>query len=126
MNRRLPKVTLYKRAVKEVTEAHYKAAIKTADKMRTIIIKDQVIPFYEGTLQNILTDVDIVEAKKGRVSITHDGPYAQRLYYNPQFNFGKTFNKNAKGEWWEDYLRGSRKNFARKTFEFYYKREAGV
>lgn len=126
MARMLPKVTMYSRRVKEVTEAHYKAAIKTADKMRTEIIKDRVIPFREGTLQNIYTDVYTADARLGRVSIEHDGPYAQRLYYNPQFNFGKAFNPNAKGEWWEEYLRGSKKNYAREIFSFYYKKEAGI
>jgi len=126
MARSLPKVTMYSRRVKEVTEAHYKAAIKTADKMRTEIIKDRVIPFREGTLQNIYTDVYTADAKLGRVSIEHDGPYAQRLYYNPQFNFGKAFNPNAKGEWWAEYLTGNKKNFAREIFSYYYKKEAGI
>ena len=126
MTRRLPKVTMYRSRVKQVTEAHYKAAIKTADKMRTEIIKDQVIPFAEGTLQNIYTDVDISEAKKGRVTIDHDGPYAQRLYYNPQYDFGKAFNANAKGEWWSEYLDGSKKHYARTFFAFYYKKEARI
>lgn len=126
MGIKFPKVTLYKPQIKEITKAQVVAAKKTAGKMRSLIIKDQVIPFRESTLQNVLTDIDLSAAEKGRVVIFHDGPYAQRLYYNPQYNFTKTFNPNAQGEWWERYLSGDRRDFARKIFMFYYKKEAGV
>ena len=112
--------------VKKITDAQIKAVEKTAGKMRSLIIKDQVIPFRSGDLQNIYTDVDMTAAKKGFVSIVHDGPYARRLYYNPQYHFYKEKNANAKGEWWKEYLDGSKKDFARKTFLFYYKKEAGT
>ena len=102
------------------------AAKKTAGKMRTLIIKDQVIPFLTGTMQGVQTDIDYSAVNKGIVSIVHDAPQAMRLYYNPQFNFTKTFNPHAKGEWWEDYLSGDKKTWARKIFMEYYKREAGV
>ena len=126
MAKKMPKVTLYKSQIKQVTKAHVIAAKKTAGKMRTLIIEDQVIPFKEGTLQNVFTDIDLSQAEKGRVVIFHDGPYAQRLYYNPQYNFGKAFNPKARGEWWARYLTGSRKSFARKIFMYYYQKEAGV
>lgn len=112
--------------VNKITKAQIKAAEKTAGKMRSMIIQDQVIPFRSGDLQNIFTDVDMSSAKSGLVSIVHDGPYARRLYFNPQYNFNTTKNANARGEWWKEYLDGSKRDFARKTFKFYYKKEAGV
>lgn len=124
--RGLPVVKLYKPQAKQITEAHVVAAKKTAAKLRTLIIKDQVIPFETGTLQNVLTDVDLSQAEKGTVAIVHDGPYAQRLYYNPQYDFRTTYNPNARGEWWEPYLEGAKKDYARKSFLFYYKKEAGI
>ena len=112
--------------IKGITKAQITAAEKTAGKMRAMIIKDQVIPMQSGDLQNVFTDIDMADAKKGRVTITHDGPYAARLYYHPEYNFSTTKNKNAQGEWWKEYISGSKKDFARKTFMFYYKKEAGV
>lgn len=120
------KVFMNHSKVKKITEAQIRAAEKTAGKMRTLIIQDQVIPFRSGDLQNILTDVDMGMAKRDLVSIVHDGPYARRLYYNPQYHFYKEKNVNAKGEWWKEYIDGSKKDFARKTFKFYYKKEAGL
>jgi Minor capsid protein len=29
-------------------------------------------------------------------------PYARRLYYNPQYNFSKDVNPNARGMWFEE------------------------
>lgn len=120
------KVDIDYKKVTKITEAHIKAAGKTAGKMRSLIIADMVIPFKSGDLQNVFTDVDVTKAKQGEVSIIHDGPYAARLYYNPQYTFSKLKNAKARGEWWKEYISGSKKEFARKTFMFYYKKEAGI
>lgn len=119
-------IWLNKKAIKDLTKGQLTAAKKTAGKMRTLIIKDQVIPFQTGMLQNVYTDIDESNLQKGHIQIKHDGPYAARLYYNPQYNFSKTFNKNARGEWWYEYLSGSKKEYATKIFKEYYKRETGV
>lgn len=119
-------VKLYKPQIKKITDAHVKAVGMTAEKLRSDLISSQVMPFLEGTLQNIQTDVDVSAAKQGKIQIVHDTPYAKRLYYNPQYNFTKTFNPNAKGMWWEEWLNGSKKKHAMKIFSFFFKKLSGV
>lgn len=110
----------------QVSKAVERALIQTADGMRTRIIDDQVLPFDEGYLQNIYTDVSLTEAKRGHVAVVHEAPYTNRLYYNPQFNFSNLKNIHARGLWWERYITGDRKGYARSLFRKYYKKEAGV
>lgn len=37
----------------------------------------------------------------GKGQVGWDTPYAKRLYYNPQYNFSKDRNPNARGLWFE-------------------------
>ena len=112
--------------VKKITNAQIVSAKKTAAHLRKLIINEQVIPFRTGHLQNDMTDVDLTEAKQGKVAITHDGPYAARMYYNPQYHFHKEFNPNARGMWWEAYLTGDKKKVPFKLYKAYFKKESGV
>lgn len=119
------KVVMNKKGVKALKEAQIIAAKKTAMKMLAEKVEAQEIPMDEGTLQNVLTDVDDSAAKQGLVQIVSDGPYAARLYYNPQYNFNQQFNTNAKGEWWEDFLTGENKDRPATLYSYFYKQEAG-
>lgn len=121
------KVTVFmnNKGTKALKKAQIIALKKTAMKMLAEKINAQEIPMNEGTLQNVLTDVDDLGAKNGHVAIVSQGPYAQRLYYNPQYNFNHEFNTNAKGEWWEDYLTGKNKSRPKKLYEYFYKKESG-
>ena len=118
-------VDMNKKALKKVTDAQIIACKKTAMKMLAEKVDSQEIPMNEGTLQNVLTDVDDSAARNGLVQIVSEGPYAARLYYNPQYNFNQEFNTNAKGEWWEDFLTGKNKDRPHKLFEYFYKKAAG-
>ena len=118
-------VDMNKKALKKVTDAQIIACKKTAMKMLAEKVDAQEIPMNEGTLQNVLTDVDDSAARNGLVRIVSEGPYAARLYYNPQYNFNQEFNTNAKGEWWEDFLTGKNKDRPHKLFEYFYKKAAG-
>lgn len=118
-------VVMYKKGVKALKTSHVIAIKKTAMKMLGEKVDAQEIPMNEGTLQNVLTDVDDHAAKFGHVQIVSQGPYAARLYYNPQYNFNQTFNTNAKGEWWEDFLTGKNKNRPKQLFEYFLKNSAG-
>ena len=118
-------VDMNKKALKKVTDAQIIACKKTAMKMLAEKVDAQEIPMNEGTLQNVLTDVDDSAARNGLVQIVSEGPYAARLYYNPQYNFNQEFNTNAKGEWWEDFLTGKNKDRPHKLFEYFYKKAAG-
>ena len=119
------KVDMNKAGLKTLKEAQIIAVKKTAMKMLAEKIDAQEIPMNEGTLQNVLTDVDDRAANQGHVQIVSQGPYAARLYYNPQYNFNQEFNTNAKGEWWEDFLTGKNKDRPAKLYKYFYKKAAG-
>lgn len=119
------KVIMNQKALKTITNAQIVAARKTAMKMLSEKIEAQEIPMDEGTLQNVMTDVDDTAAKQGVISIVSQGPYAARLYFNPQYNFNQQFNTNAKGEWWEDFISGPNKDRPSALYSYFYKQEAG-
>jgi hypothetical protein len=119
------KVNVKPQAIKALTIAHKKAAMMTAEQMRHEIITDAVIPFDTGNLQNVVTYVDNSEIAKGEIKIVHDAPYARRLYYHPEYNFQKTFNVNARGEWWSEWLEGKKKKRPVKLFKEFYRRLTG-
>lgn len=118
-------VDMNKQGLKKLKDAQIIACKKTAMKMLAEKVDAQEIPMNEGTLQNVLTDVDDSATRKGLVQIVSEGPYAARLYYNPQYNFNQEFNTNAKGEWWEDFLTGKNKDRPAKLYEYFYKKAAG-
>ena len=118
-------VKMNKAALKQLKQAKIIACKKTAMKMLAEKIEAQEIPLNEGTLQNVLTDVDDSAAKQGTVKIVSQGPYAARLYYNPQYDFNQEFNKNAKGEWWEDFISGKKKDRPKQLFEYFFKQQSG-
>ena len=120
-----PKITLKPGAVKALTQAQIIAIGRTAEQMRTELIVSQVMPFDTGNLQNVATYIDERDVKKGKVKIVHDTPYALRLYYHPEYNFQKTFNINAQGLWWEDWLNGVLKSRPQKLFSVFYKKATG-
>lgn len=115
------KVKMNNSVLKKLNANQVKAANMVAEQMVSEIVREQRIPFDEGTLQNVQTNIDDSEAKTtGVVKIIHDTPYAARLYYHPEYNFDKTINKNAGGLWWDDYLIGSKKDRPAKLFRKFY------
>ena len=118
-------VKMNKQGLKSVKQAQVIALKKTAMKMLGEKIDAQEIPMNEGTLQNVMTDVDDHAANQGLVQIVSQGPYAARLYYNPQYNFNQEFNTNAKGEWWEDFLTGKNKDRPKQLYEYFLKKSSG-
>lgn len=115
------KFKLNNQAIKKIDQATRKAIEATGEYMLADKIRSQEIPFDEGTLQNVQTMIDKGQLDKGLLSIIHDTPYALRLYYHPEYNFNQTLNVNAKGEWWEDYLSGSKVNKPSELFSHYLK-----
>lgn len=65
----------------------------------TQVIKDSNVfcPQAEGTLQSSA----ITASRVGQGFVAWATPYARRLYRNPQFNFSKDKNPNARGLWFE-------------------------
>lgn len=111
--------------VRELSQTQIKAAAQTAEQMLHEIVTDAVIPFDTGQLQNVQTYVDTKASKEGLVKIVHDTPYANRLYYHPEYNFDKTINMNARGEWWEEWLVGVKKSRPAKLFKHFYNKLMG-
>lgn len=48
-----------------------------------------------------LISSSIVASDFQKLLLVWDSPYARRLYWNPQFNFSKDKNPNARGLWFE-------------------------
>lgn len=120
-------VILNRRKIKRMDKAAVQALEKTAEALYTEIVQAQVIPRDSGALQNEKMFVDTSEISTGHVDIVHEGPYARRLYYHPEYNFQKIENPNAKGKWLEDWLLGGRyEDFVHDTFNELYRREAGI
>jgi Minor capsid protein len=64
------------------------------------VLKDSnyFIPFDTGELMRS----SLRASQIGQGRIVWDTPYARRLYYNPQYNFRKDKNPNARGLWFEE------------------------
>lgn len=64
------------------------------------VLKDSnyFIPKREGFLEKS----GILHSRIGRGHIEWRTPYSRRLYYNPQYNFSKDVNPNARGLWYEE------------------------
>lgn len=90
--------------------------VETADAVKRDLQRSQTMPYDTGELQNRSTFVDDSKKNSGKVSIISDTPYARRLYMHPEYNFRKDKNKNAGGEWFESYINGNKKDFAKKKF----------
>ena len=92
------------------------ALVETADALMGDLKKSKTMPFDSGTLQNRSTFVDDTKKSSGKVSVVSDTPYARRLYFHPEYNFKKDKNANAGGMWFQPYIDGNKKNFARNSF----------
>ncbi len=90
--------------------------VETADAVKRDLQTSETMPYDTGELQNRSTFVDDSKKDSGKVSIISDTPYARRLYMHPEYNFRKNKNKNAGGEWFEPYINGNKKDFAKKKF----------
>ena len=102
--------------------------VETADALRSDLEQSQTMPFDTGALQNrdggvsrngekvVGTRVNKTMAKSGKVTIFSSSSYARRLYFHPEYNFQTTHNPKAGGMWFEPYIAGKKKAFARKAF----------
>lgn len=99
-------------ADKKVTALEQTAAALYSD-----LVLSQTVPFDTGSLQNVLTYPDYTAAKDGIIRLVSKGPYARRLYYNPEYNFRKDKNPFAGGRWFDPYFAGHAKgDFVMNTF----------
>lgn len=115
-----------------------KALEMTTDALLTEVKNAEVMPRYDGTLQNESTFPDYSNSDKGVTSIVSSTPYARRLYFHPEYNFhqeewtdikGRKHggNANAGGKWFEPWLKdGTRQNFCSEAFATIYRRLCGL
>lgn len=111
-----PKVTYNTANINRIEADIRKALIKTADAVKTDLQQSQTMPFDTGQLQNRSTFVDDSKASSGKVLVVSDTPYARRLYFHPEYHFSDKENPNAGGAWFEPYISGAKKDYAKKVF----------
>lgn len=90
--------------------------VMTADALKSDVQQSKTMPFKTGSTQNRDTFVDNTDKTKGQVRIVTSNPYARRLYFHPEYKFSKNVNSKAGGMWFDPYIDGAKKNFAKKTF----------
>ena len=113
-------------AINRLNRASKIALEKTVSALRTEVVNAQVMPFDSGNMQNTSTFIDYSKSHKGQVRIITATPYARRMYYHPEYNFQKHENPNAQGNWYEPWITGKNKNFCKKAYAQFYRREAGL
>lgn len=109
-----------------LTQAQAVSLAQTADALLTDLRDEQLMPFNTGNLQNDSTSIDDSQKEKGRVSIVSSTPYARRLYFHPEYDFRQNNNAKAGGKWFEPYISGNKKDFARNAFAKLFKRNGGL
>lgn len=103
--------------INRITAAKVTALEQTAEALHTDLVQSQTMPRRSGTLQNTQTFVDYRNSQKGSCTIVSSTPYARRLYFHPEYNFSKAENPDAGGKWFEPYIEGEKKDFARQVFK---------
>lgn len=123
------KVKIFTPKVKEINSKARIALEKTGETVLSDLVKSKMLPFGEtkrdsennvtytgGTLEKSI-HLDTSDSAKGKVSIAASTPYARRLYFHPEYNFYRGENTNAQGKWFEPYIKGSKKEYAKKAYE---------
>ena len=109
-------VKLNYQAIGNVMEKARLSLLETADAVKSDLMQSQTMPFDTGALQNRSTFVDDSELKRDKARIVSDTPYARRLYFHPEYNYQKTHNKDAGGQWFQPYIDGNKRAFAQNAF----------
>lgn len=119
------KVTYNTANIRRIEADAQLALIKTADAIKTDLQQSQTMPFESGQLQNRSTFVDSSKASSGKASVISDTPYARRLYFHPEYHFSTKENPDAGGAWFEPYISGAKKDYAKKVFEVFMRKSLG-
>lgn len=112
--------------IRQLTEAAVRSLEMTGEALHTEVVQAQVIPYDSGTLQNTSTFCDCSNSANGVVTLVSQTPYARRLYYHPEYEFSTAENPNARGRWYENWISGSEKDFAKNAFKEFYRRNGGI
>ena len=109
-------VQLYHHEIEAIKDKAREALKETADAVKSDLMQSQTMPFDTGALQNRSTFVDDSDLSRDVVHVVSDTPYARRLYFHPEYNYQKTKNKNAGGQWFQPYIDGNKRAFAQNAF----------
>lgn len=120
------KIKLNAPKIKQLERAAITSLEKTVSALHTEVVNAQVMPFKSGNMQDDNTYEDYSNSKQGKVSLNTSTPYARRMYFHPEYNFSKEENPNARGNWYEPWTTGKEKDFCKKAFSQFYKKEAGL
>lgn len=85
--------------ISELMNKKNKAAKSAQEQLDQAVLKDS--NYYIPKDKSNLEGSGIRSSLIGKGKIIWDTPYARRLYYNPQYNFSKDRNPNARGLWFE-------------------------
>lgn len=97
-------------AIEKLEKAVLRAVEETVDELRSDVVKEQVMPYDSGDMQNNSTFAETFRSDGKIVSLlTTDAPQARRLYYHPEYNFQTVNNPNAGGLWLEPWQPGGRR-----------------
>lgn len=113
-------IKLYNDKLNQILAAHKMATEMTGEEVRTDIVTSAVVPKDTGNLEES-SFVDTTDVDKGKVSIIFDTPYARRLYWHPEYNFRTDKNVNAKGKWMQEYIDGTKKDYAKDVYKNFLK-----
>ena len=103
--------------IKRIENRKNKALYQVMDALRTDVMQSQTMPFDTGTMQNNSMHVTRPKLEnRSKVTLIIRTPYARRLYYHPEYNFQKTNNPHAQGQWLETYISGDKKDFCQNAF----------
>lgn len=117
------KVKLNMPQINRLERAQITALERTAEALHIEVTQAQVFPRDTGHLQDESTFIDYSQSNQGKVTIVSSTPYARRLYFHPEYDFQKTANPHAKGQWYEDWMSGGKyADFCTKAFAQLYRR----
>lgn len=95
-----------------------RALLITMGLLQDRVREEQVIPRDTGALQGEKFYLDDTRVDEGVVDLVHEGPYARRLYYHPEYNFRQDKNPYAQGLWFSLWQEGGiYENEPREIFE---------
>lgn len=121
----ITKVTLNMANIKTLVEAAKQAQMDTTYTIADDVTASQTIPYRSGKLE-FTTDVDNSRIDEGHTEVTNSGPYARRIYFNPDgWHIRQTYNSNARSLWLQTYIDGVKQRIPieafRKAFKGYSK-----
>lgn len=90
--------------ISNIDIANIAPELKQKAKRAQFLLDSQVLKdsnFYAPQDTGTLIASGITASPLGEGKVVWNTPYARRLYYNPQYNFSKDKNPNARGLWFE-------------------------